>query len=342
MAILNSAPDWLSIGEAADLLQVSRDTLRRWEKRGKIKSYRSPTNRRMYKKTEIVEIYQPLMAEEAELGDIPTTEEQRTPATPEPTDTSEMPANPDAPLNPTFTTTNAPPTIHNYAKTETVSFVNTGAMLQPQKTEPLTAGETSNQTEHRAVNPEDKPTPPPTIYAQQPPRYTPPVIKDFEPLNNPPMTSNNYTDSDSIHDANTKPDENDNEETAPKNYASAYFSPTSIPTTPVEITPTQPYRSLETPPKAAVSLPNVYPPSQSTYPTIGNRITSDTPNPVRSLSGNQSFSLNYSNATPSTKQTSGITQSSNLVVLKVITSVLIAILVILGLAIAIIIFTSYN
>jgi len=50
--------DWITIGEAADLLQVSRDTLRRWEKKGKISSYRSPSNRRMYKKSEITEAYQ--------------------------------------------------------------------------------------------------------------------------------------------------------------------------------------------------------------------------------------------------------------------------------------------
>lgn len=40
--------DWLSIGEAAKYLGVSRDTLRRWEKRGKIKSYRTPGGRRKY------------------------------------------------------------------------------------------------------------------------------------------------------------------------------------------------------------------------------------------------------------------------------------------------------
>jgi len=38
----------LSIGEAACYLGISRDTLRRWEKKGKITSLRSPTNRRYY------------------------------------------------------------------------------------------------------------------------------------------------------------------------------------------------------------------------------------------------------------------------------------------------------
>jgi excisionase family DNA binding protein len=38
----------LTIGEAAKRVGVSRDTLRRWEKKGKLKSQRSPTNRRYY------------------------------------------------------------------------------------------------------------------------------------------------------------------------------------------------------------------------------------------------------------------------------------------------------
>jgi excisionase family DNA binding protein len=47
---------WVSIGEAAKYLGVSRDTLRRWEKRGKIKAIRSPTNRRYYTKKQLNEI----------------------------------------------------------------------------------------------------------------------------------------------------------------------------------------------------------------------------------------------------------------------------------------------
>jgi len=49
--------DWLSIGEAAKLLRISKDTLRRWEKRGIIKAHRSPTNRRYYKKEELNYIF---------------------------------------------------------------------------------------------------------------------------------------------------------------------------------------------------------------------------------------------------------------------------------------------
>lgn len=47
---------WLPIGEAAKYLGVSRDTLRRWERRGKIKAVRSPTNRRYYTKKQLDEV----------------------------------------------------------------------------------------------------------------------------------------------------------------------------------------------------------------------------------------------------------------------------------------------
>ena len=43
-----SSSQWLTIGDAAKYIGVSKDTLRRWEKRGKIKPTRSPTNRRYY------------------------------------------------------------------------------------------------------------------------------------------------------------------------------------------------------------------------------------------------------------------------------------------------------
>ena len=69
----NKQTDWLTIGEAADILQVSRDTLRRWEKKGKIKSYRSPSNRRMYKRSEITGTYQ-----ETETAEIPEAPAQAT------------------------------------------------------------------------------------------------------------------------------------------------------------------------------------------------------------------------------------------------------------------------
>lgn len=46
----------LSIGDASRYLGISRDTLRRWEKKGKIKPLRSPTNRRYYTKEQLEKI----------------------------------------------------------------------------------------------------------------------------------------------------------------------------------------------------------------------------------------------------------------------------------------------
>lgn len=45
--------EFIPIGEAAKYIGVSRDTLRRWEKAGKIKPQRSPTNRRYYTKSQL-------------------------------------------------------------------------------------------------------------------------------------------------------------------------------------------------------------------------------------------------------------------------------------------------
>ena len=46
----NKDSKMIQIGPAAKHLGVSRDTLRRWEKKGKLKAMRSPTNRRYYTK----------------------------------------------------------------------------------------------------------------------------------------------------------------------------------------------------------------------------------------------------------------------------------------------------
>jgi hypothetical protein len=43
-----SRPKLFPIGPAAQYLSLSRDTLRRWEKKGKLKPFRTPTNRRLY------------------------------------------------------------------------------------------------------------------------------------------------------------------------------------------------------------------------------------------------------------------------------------------------------
>lgn len=53
LAKIRKESRWLTIGQAADYLGVSRDTLRRWEKRGKVKTVRSPTNRRYYTKEQL-------------------------------------------------------------------------------------------------------------------------------------------------------------------------------------------------------------------------------------------------------------------------------------------------
>lgn len=47
----------ITIGEAADYLRVSRDTLRRWEKRKILTPYRSPTGWRYYDKKQLDYVY---------------------------------------------------------------------------------------------------------------------------------------------------------------------------------------------------------------------------------------------------------------------------------------------
>lgn len=45
--------DKLSVGEAAAILGVSTYTLRRWEKRGRISSLRTPTGHRRYGRADV-------------------------------------------------------------------------------------------------------------------------------------------------------------------------------------------------------------------------------------------------------------------------------------------------
>lgn len=49
--------DLLSIGEAAEFLGVSIDTLRRWERRGKVKTHRSPGGHRYFSKEELRSLF---------------------------------------------------------------------------------------------------------------------------------------------------------------------------------------------------------------------------------------------------------------------------------------------
>jgi len=53
----NNQNSWLSISEASRYLRVSKDTLRRWEKKGILKPHRSPTNRRFYKKRDLENLF---------------------------------------------------------------------------------------------------------------------------------------------------------------------------------------------------------------------------------------------------------------------------------------------
>lgn len=53
----NNQESWLSIGEAAKYLRISKDTLRRWEKKRILKTHRSPTNRRFYRKEDLERIF---------------------------------------------------------------------------------------------------------------------------------------------------------------------------------------------------------------------------------------------------------------------------------------------
>ncbi|MCV7230720.1 MerR family DNA-binding transcriptional regulator [Mycolicibacterium komossense] len=49
----SSGGDRLSVGEAASLLGVSADTLRRWEKAGRITSLRTPVGHRRYNRADV-------------------------------------------------------------------------------------------------------------------------------------------------------------------------------------------------------------------------------------------------------------------------------------------------
>ncbi|NGZ96211.1 MAG: MerR family DNA-binding transcriptional regulator [Nitrospira sp. WS110] len=51
--------DYLTVGEAAEALGVSRSTLRNWDKAGKLKPYRHPVNGyRLYKQDELKALLQ--------------------------------------------------------------------------------------------------------------------------------------------------------------------------------------------------------------------------------------------------------------------------------------------
>ena len=50
-------PEYLSICEAAELLKVTKQTLRNWDKQDKLKPHRHPLNNyRLYKKSDMVKL----------------------------------------------------------------------------------------------------------------------------------------------------------------------------------------------------------------------------------------------------------------------------------------------
>lgn len=55
----NAEQELLSIGDAARLLGVSRDTLKRYEHRGRISSLRTPENHRRYRRADVEKLLRP-------------------------------------------------------------------------------------------------------------------------------------------------------------------------------------------------------------------------------------------------------------------------------------------
>lgn len=49
----DSGGDLLTVSQAADLLGVSGDTVRRWERAGRISAFRTPTGHRRFYRSEI-------------------------------------------------------------------------------------------------------------------------------------------------------------------------------------------------------------------------------------------------------------------------------------------------
>ena len=64
----NQQKKMLSIGEAADHLGVSIDTLRRWEKKGRIRSMRSPGNHRYFKVSDLDDLFGMRYARDEEIN----------------------------------------------------------------------------------------------------------------------------------------------------------------------------------------------------------------------------------------------------------------------------------
>jgi excisionase family DNA binding protein len=68
--------DFLSIGKSSEYLGVSIDTLRRWEEKGKLITYRSPGGHRYFKKNELDQLfntkYERVAPEKQPLDEVPS------------------------------------------------------------------------------------------------------------------------------------------------------------------------------------------------------------------------------------------------------------------------------
>jgi excisionase family DNA binding protein len=59
--------DYLTVGEAAERLGVSRATLRNWDKAGKLTPHRHPVNRyRLYRRSELEELLDQVIKKESD------------------------------------------------------------------------------------------------------------------------------------------------------------------------------------------------------------------------------------------------------------------------------------
>jgi|TARA_B100001964_G_C13975911_1_gene483973 excisionase family DNA binding protein len=64
---MNSKKEFITIKEAAEILSVSRDTLRRWDKAGKLKTKRHPMNNfRIYDPDDITKLKQDILKGKSE------------------------------------------------------------------------------------------------------------------------------------------------------------------------------------------------------------------------------------------------------------------------------------
>lgn len=61
-----STTELLTIGDAAQVLGVSEQTLRRWDKAGKLVAHRHPMNRyRLYSRNEILDVQRRILSDTA-------------------------------------------------------------------------------------------------------------------------------------------------------------------------------------------------------------------------------------------------------------------------------------